>query len=307
MPDPSRLQLHATARELDCSAEAFGRLEPSSHLCDDPEALRARMAAEGYLYMPGLLDREAVLAARRVIAERLAAQGLIDTSAPLMEMVASAAANVAFMPELAEVNPPLRKVLYAGPMLAFFEGLLGGAVRHFDYTWVRAVAPGRGTAPHMDVVFMGRGTPRLYTAWTPIGDIPISTGGLLILERSHTHERLNSNYGRKDVDAYCENKRESGYSRIGGGGNIAASGWLSKDAVKLRERLGGRWLTADFQAGDVLIFSVFTVHTSLDNASNTIRLSTDTRYQLAADPVDERWVGEHPIGHGPAAKRGMIC
>jgi len=52
---------------------------------------------------------------------------------------------------------------------------------------------------------------------------------------------------------------------------------------------------------------MYTVHTSLDNGANAIRLSTDTRYQLASEPIDERWVGEKPIGHGPQAKKGMIC
>jgi ectoine hydroxylase-related dioxygenase (phytanoyl-CoA dioxygenase family) len=162
--------------------------------------------------------------------------------------------------------------------------------------------------PHMDVVYMGRGTKRLYTAWTPIGDIPLEQGGLMVLERSHLHERLNKGYGSKDVDTFCENRREPGYTRMGGGGNIQDGGVLSKSAVKLRERLGGRWLTAqDYRAGDVLIFSVFLVHASLDNHSNRIRLSSDSRYQSAVEPADHRWIGPNPIAHGPEGKRGMIC
>ena len=94
---------------------------------------------------------------------------------------------------------------------------------------------------------------------------------------------------------------------MGGGGNIRDGGWLSDNPVKLRNALGGRWLTANYEAGDVLIFSVFTVHTSLDNASNRVRLSTDTRYQRADEPIDERWIGDEPIGHGAAGKRGKIC
>lgn len=40
---------------------------------------------------------------------------------------------------------------------------------------------------------------------------------------------------------------------------------------------------------------------------DALRLSTDTRYQLASEPVDERWIGENPIAHGLDAKKGMIC
>jgi ectoine hydroxylase-related dioxygenase (phytanoyl-CoA dioxygenase family) len=137
----------------------------------------------------------------------------------------------------------------------------------------------------MDVVYMGRGTKKLYTAWTPLSDVPLSMGGLLVLERSHQHDKLNNGYASKDVDEFCENKVGEGYTKMGGGGNIRDGGWLSDNPVKLRNALGGRWLTANYEAGDVLIFSVFTVHTSLDNASNRVRLSTDTRYQRADEPI----------------------
>lgn len=300
-------RLTAAQQAIDIAPEHFGELRNSAQIADDAEALRERMATDGYLFMPGLLDRGEVLAARQVIAERLAADGALDPAAPTSELRARPELDLAFKPELSDDNPALDAVLYDGPMITFFERFLGGAVRHFDYTWVRAVAPGRGTPPHMDIVFMGRGTTRLYTAWTPIGDVPLSTGGLMILEGSHLHERLNDNYGRKDVDAFCTNHVGEDYTKMGGGGNITPGGWLSKNPAKLRERLGGRWLTADFRAGDVLIFSMFTVHTSLDNQSNCVRLSTDTRYQLASELVDERWIGEHPVGHGPDGKRGMIC
>ena len=52
---------------------------------------------------------------------------------------------------------------------------------------------------------------------------------------------------------------------------------------------------------------MYTMHASTDNHSRAFRLSTDTRYQLASEPVDERWIGENPIAHGPAGKRGFIC
>jgi hypothetical protein len=50
-----------------------------------------------------------------------------------------------------------------------------------------------------------------------------------------------------------------------------------------------------------------TVHASLDNHSNRIRLSSDSRYQLASEPADERWVGAAPVGHGVGGKRGKAC
>lgn len=301
-------RLFSYEQELDTSPQAFGWLRDSSDIADDAEALRDRMAEDGYLFLSGYLNRDEVLEARRVCVQKLAQAGQLNENFDLMDAVAAPQSEMKFMPELAQNNAPLMKVLYDGPMIAFYEKLLGGPVRHFDFTWFRAVSPGRATPPHMDVVYMGRGTKNLFTSWTPLGDIDLETGGLIVLEKSHQHERLNNNYGAKDVDSFCTNRREGNYTGMGGGGNISNGGWLSRTPATLRQNLGGRWLTApEFRMGDLLAFSVFTVHASLDNQSNCIRLSSDSRYQLASEPIDERWIGENPIGHGPQGKRGMIC
>jgi hypothetical protein len=50
-----------------------------------------------------------------------------------------------------------------------------------------------------------------------------------------------------------------------------------------------------------------TVHASIDNQSDRYRISTDSRYQPASLPADERWIGEKPPGHGMARMRGRIC
>jgi len=248
-----------------------------------------------------------VLAARLSMLERLAEQGHLDPNYPIQEAKAAPSTKVAFKPDIAIKNPLVQKVVYDGPLMAMFDRFLGGPTRHFDYTWIRAVAPNISTPPHMDVVYMGRGTKKLYTAWTPYSDVPREMGGLMVLERSHRNERLVNGYGAKDVDQFCENRVGSGYTKMGGGGNITPGGWLSRDPIKLRARLGGRWLTTDYRAGDVLIFTIFMVHCSLDNNTDRIRITSDARYQLAAEPVDERWIGENPIAHGPAGKQGMIC
>ena len=107
-----------------------------------------------------------------------------------------------------------------------------------------------------------------------------------------------------DVDSYCANKRTAA---LYASGKKYWSGALSRNPVSLRSRYGSRWLSTEFKAGDVLIFSMFTIHASLDNHSSAIRLSTDSRYQLASEPVDERWVGSNPIGHSLAGRRSRIC
>ena len=49
-----------------------------------------------------------------------------------------------------------------------------------------------------------------------------------------------------------------------------------------------RWLTAEFEAGDVLLLSMMTIHGSVKNCANYTRLSLDVRWQ----PVADEWVVE---------------
>jgi hypothetical protein len=297
-------RLVASGHELDRSPEAFGPLRDSSDVVDQPGTLRQRMAEDGYLYLPGYLDRDLVLEARAVITDRLAEEGLLDPDRPSIEAVARPGISVKFRPDLTRRNEPLDRLLYQGRMMRFYERFLGGDVLHFDYTWLRVVAPGKGTAPHGDSVFMNRGTSNLYTAWAPLGDISYQLGGLIILEKSHLLEEIKKDYGRRDVDTYCENDADAA---LYASGEKWWNGSLSDDPFELRRQLGLRWLTTEFKAGDLLTFTMYTLHASLDNQSDRIRLSSDSRYQLASEPADERWIGEEPVGHGPAGKRGKIC
>lgn len=296
--------------QLDTSPEAFGPLRRSSDAVSDMKELRWRFERDGYLFLPGLLDPNQVLEARLNMLRKLGGAGCLHPDYPLQDGVARADFDNPFMTELVKDNAPLLKLLYDGPMMTFYQRFLGGEVRHFDYTWCRSKPPGHTTAtpPHYDIVFMGRGTQRLYTSWTPLGDIPIEMGGLMILENSHRLEQVKDDYGTLDVDAYCANYPDA--AEIESGEKLwqhANGGAYSLDAIATQSELGSRWLTTDYAMGDLLIFSMYTMHASMDNQTNRIRLSTDTRYQLASEPVDERWIGENPIAHGLQSKRGMIC
>jgi len=304
------LSIHG--KPMDTDPDSFGELRSSADAVHDFDALRARFESDGYLYLPRLLDVETLTAARLTMLEALADLDFIDTEYLLREGVAKRECNVSAreMVGLSKNNEPLRQVLFSGPMKAFYEKFLGGPVRPLDFTWCRVKSSGTETAtnPHYDIVFMGRGTKSLYTSWTPLGDIPREMGGLMILENSHRLEEIKANYGQSDVDVYCTNEpdlhgSETGQKRWQGTG----TGTYATDAIALREELNSRWLTTDYELGDLLVFSMYTMHASMDNLTNRLRLSTDTRYQLASEPVDERWIGDNPIAHGPEAKKGIIC
>ena len=322
------LDLTYKGNNLGVSAHSMGELRSANDVLHDREELWERIAEDGYLFLRGFLNVDEVKAARQEVMDRLWNAGVLDKDYPAYEGVWVRGAEFdgrsvgGLLPRLALNNAPLDKVIYDGAMMDFYRFFLGGPVRHFDFTWFRHKRPGvsEATHPHYDIVFMGRGTKNLFTSWTPFVDIPYEMGGLMLLEGSHKQEELKATYGSTDVDLYCSN--------VGGAESIIAgarkegrdltegenesirwdsTGAYSHDALAVRDELGSRWLTTEYKMGDLLIFPMYMMHSSSDNRSDRVRISTDTRYQLASEAVDERWIGDNPSAHGIRSKKGMIC
>ena len=197
------------------------------------------------------------------------------------------------------------RLLYTGGRIELFERLFAAQVRPFDFTWLRAVMCGEGTPPHMDSVFMNRGSQRVLTAWTPLGDIDTRLGGLTILAGAHRLDEVKDGYAERDVDEYCSNQDDAG--RTAAQEHMVWSGTLAPEAIELCVQRGLQWLTADYRAGDLVVFPMFTAHGGLANTTDDVRLSCDSRYQPAHEPADERWVGANPGAHGSTSKVGRIC
>ena len=299
-------QIISYGHELDMDEDKFGLLRDSSDAATDFVELRRRFAEDGYLYMKGYLDRDQVLTARAALTERLAVAGMLDPDYPHTEAIARKDAGYVFKPDLTTGNEPVQKLLYSGRLTDFYRQFYGEEIRHYDYTWLRAIGPGKGTNPHCDLPYMGRGTHKHMTCWLPYGEVSYELGGLMVLENSFKRMDLLQNYVYRDVDTFCENKPAE-VAKVKEG-KWTFSGTLSHNPVVLRNKFGGRWLTTEYQPGDFLTFGMFQVHASLDNRTeNRFRISSDTRYQRASEPIDERWVGINPPAHGPNGKRNLIC
>jgi len=269
------------SRELELGGQYLGTdLRNSEGLLDNVPALRQRMDEDGYLLFRGFHDRKAVLDARMAILENSKVTGMFDPAAPLHDAVINpAGTGGGSMPTHLRTLPQFKAIVESPSLMGFFSRFLGGPSATYDYKWLRYTGREGYTGAHYDIVYMGRGTTNVYTCWTPFGDITLDMGSLCILVGSHKFDRVRQTYGKMDVD------------------RDQIPGWFSNDPVEVVDRHGGKWQTTEFQAGDVIIFGMYLMHGSLKNLTNRYRLTCDTRYQLASEPMDERWIGDNPIAH----------
>ena len=267
--------------ELELGSKYLSTLRDANDLIDDMDAIHRRMDEDGYLLIRGLQNTEKIKAARQVVLDNLKANDQLDLDQPADIGVAAPGKKGRFLGGAKQVThtPEFLSVVESPEIMKFFEGFLDGPVLTYDYKWLRAVGPGDNTGAHYDVVYMGRGTKSLYTVWTPLGEVSYDMGPLVILVGSHQFDAVKETYGKMDVD------------------RDHVTGHFTNEPIDMVNQYGGQWQTSEFHPGDVIIMGIYTMHGSLNNLTNRYRISTDTRYQLETEPVDERWIGKDPIAH----------
>ncbi len=283
-------------RDIEYPGPSLGELRSSNDLLHDTDALRERLAEDGYLLLRDMIDRDKVLAARRTIFAYMNEQdGLEPGSRPLDGVMGEYGKSVNMLGRKGISHHPDVQAVFEGEELyRFYDRLFGEPSTTFDYKWLRAVGHEQYTGAHYDVVYMGRGTDRLMTCWLPLGDVDIEQGVLAICEGSHNapgFEKLRNTYGRADVD------------------RDLIHGWFSTDPQEIVEQFGGQWKTTSFRAGDILTFGMHCMHASTTNITDRWRLSCDVRFQPASAPIDERWRRDNPISIAPyieADRQGRI-
>jgi hypothetical protein len=169
------------------------------------QGLRAALATDGYLYIKGLIPREAVLAARSKVLAHL--EGLTNVLDSRDSSVGVLQENpvIPFMEGKNAItdSPEVSGVISGEHLASFFEGLLGDRPLTFEYKWLRAVGRKGFTGAHCDRVYMSRGSARLHTSWVPFQDTPVELGGLAVCQGSHRlagFAKLQETYGALDVE-----------------------------------------------------------------------------------------------------------
>ncbi len=275
-------------------ADQLGQLVEVTDWQHQRDQLPALLQRDGYVLLRGALGKDAVLQARRDVLQRLGAVG--EVAEPVDAAVATGTSRrAALHPDLNAFwrgvceSPLLRAVTHGTALAEVSATLLGGVTKPFDFLWLRTMLEGRASPLHFDHVYMNRGSSNLVSAWVPLGDVPVISGPLVVVEGSNRFDDLAARYRGVDVD------------------RDGLPGSFPQDAVAFAAGRGARLLTSDFSAGDVILFDMFTLHGSCDNrmGGGRLRLSCDVRWQLAADAEDDRWFGNPPRGHGDLSYGGL--
>lgn len=251
----------------------------------DDAKLRHFYKENGYLFVRNLIPRSLVMSARQEILQKYAIIGEVDDRHPINLGIESKRSYRKHV-NIRALRQSIISGYYYQSVSQYIrvQHIVNRIMKHesemLRYLWPRLASVGSGTALHQDAPFL-KGAPSnaLVSVWTPLGDITPKEGALVILNGSHKSKLLQREYGNKDVD------KENNF------------GWYNTDLYECQQKIGGQCLTTNFQAGDVLIFNLMTLHGAFDNNSeNKIRLSSDSRYQSTKYPIHSRWQGNIPVG-----------
>jgi hypothetical protein len=237
----------------------------STALRDDPPALAARMAHDGYLLIRGLLPRDVPASLQRRIGAIVRAVGWLRHDRPVEEAIADLSGfcidpDPTYLATLRRINrlEDYHALKHHPALMQFFARLLGGEVFPHPRVLMRNIFPARTeytTKAHQDFPNV-QGTQEVYTAWIPLIDCPLAVGPLQIAAGSHRNGVYEFDIG------------------AGAGG------------IEITDPLDGRWVSGEIRLGDVLIFHSMTVHKGVPNRSERLRMSMDVRYQLVREPFN---------------------
>ena len=219
----------------------------------------------GYLFFPGLLPAEPVLALRRQVLQVAEQHELL---APDTDPDAGIRRKGVFVCEQDRSETYIRfyvdvqklRLFHELPhhkhIIRVLEVLFGDSVFIHPRHICHVIFPGEHqytTPPHQDFSPV-RGSQETWTVWTPLGDCDAELGGLAIARGSNRRGLL-----------------EDGGVR---------SGELIEDSTE--------WAWNPFKCGDVVMFHSLTIHRGRDNVTeDRIRFATSARYQSVSEPVDE--------------------
>ena len=250
--------------------QTHGRFKEANELLNYPERLNAAFQEDGYLFFCGVL--EGVEEVKHDFIRALEKQGAVKpgSSEPIWTGI-----GLDHIDDTELYQAPSCAKLFELPHnIQAFRKIFGEEVFVFKSPTVRFSLPHDSqhvSPPHQDYFFV-RINQSFRTFWIPLMDIDEEVGGLAIAPGIHKKGLLDH------VEA------DNVYSYVFRG--------RKQMGIPL-ERVPHPWITADYHAGDLLVFHNLMVHWALPNLSDRIRLSIDNRCQPVG--AQRTWQAEKSI------------
>ncbi|KAI2615315.1 hypothetical protein GGR54DRAFT_295933 [Hypoxylon sp. NC1633] len=291
---------------------------------DEPlEELRQRYERDGYLFLKGLLPRADVLKAREayftllepsgVLAlGTLPVDGVFDDEKDKLDFPGRGAGSTdangrprgGLFVDLAlqaHAEPWYKDEFCKHPALYSFIAKFMGWGDHtlgLTRSLLRNNTPhNKAIGVHYDQIFLRHGEDTSMTAWVPMGDITLDGGGLIYLEKGNTlgKEMEKDFYHRASQTGLSEEEAKDAFNK-----NMINGGLLAEGPKGFAEEYDRRWLVTEYEAGDVVFHTPYTIHASTINKDrkNVIRLGTDLRFVNSSRPYDTRWTSIYAFGDG---------
>jgi Phytanoyl-CoA dioxygenase (PhyH) len=249
--DTCDMGLLATSTELTDSKELFG----------DWQALRGRIADEGYVFMRGLLDPEMIRSVGRSGLQHLQAGGWTQSGVdPVIAPPGGRVRAVKMRDAFGDggyrrilADPGFNAIPFTSPLADLMGQLLGPAGFCYPLKVPRIVYP-ISSVPRQpgNIVHKDYGSVQdMFTCWVPLGQVPTTLGGLAVQPSSQKTSRVR---------------------------------------YRALHHLERGWVTTDYEPGDVLVFHCLTTHAALPNQESRMRFSAEYRWQLSDQPAPRRLV-----------------
>ena len=255
---------------------------PASYGSDDIVRLRNRLRRDGILFFRRLLPPDDVNAVRRDTLFAISQHGWLAAGTdPLLAFPSQPRRYEPIGPDqrndtendyfsgykAIQSLESLHRLAHAPAVLSVLASLFGTEILCHPRKIARAIWPDEPdliTPAHQDFPLVG-GTVDFFTLWVPLGSCPRALGGLRLLRGSHRLGLVHTE------------------PAPGAGG------------VRLRDVKNDNpeWMTADFEAGDAVLFHSLIAHAGMPNTADRIRLSVDYRYQPASEPVTHMTLAPH--------------
>ncbi|KAI1486185.1 hypothetical protein F5X96DRAFT_656250 [Biscogniauxia mediterranea] len=295
----------------------------ASYPTEPLDDLRQRYHDDGYLFLKGILPRGDVLEAREEYFKLLAPSGVLAPGTAPVQGVFDSRKDKLDFPGIGagstDANGRPRGGLFVDlalqahteswykdrfcqhpALISFIARFTGWGDNTFSLrrTLLRNNTPGnRAIGVHYDQIFLRHGEDTSVTAWVPMGDVSLDGGGLIYLEHGHAlgREIEKGFYDRAAEAGFSEDEAKNAFNK-----NMMSGGLLADGPKGFAETHGRRWLVTEFEAGDAVLHTPYTIHASTINtsSSNVIRLGTDLRFVDSSRQYDVRWTNDYTFGDG---------